>query len=169
MANKGGRPRLDSDTRARQITLSGRHLDMVDVAIEVAQGMAPGLIADVAEAPGATLDERTGHALAKRRREFIGALIEKHCSLEALFPTEVKVIAPMLALGPLGALEEAAAEVIEWQKAEGARLTDTAPIPVTAAIHHCQMERLKREDPDAFAEAMDRARRELLARSAADE
>lgn len=158
---RSGRPRLDDNTAAKAISIQGKHLAMLDAAIAQRDGRTPEFIADVTAETGA-YDERTDRAIAKRRRDFLGELIERHCSTEALHPTEIRVVAPMRFFGTAKDMDAAVAEVLDWQRTEGARLTAEAPEPVQAAMRHAQLERLKREDPEGFAIAMDDLRRRML-------
>ena len=160
---KAGRPRLDEQTRAKEITIEARHLAFLDAAIERADGHNPDVIRDAAELAEGTFDERRKTVLAKRRRAFLGALIERTCSFEAMHPVAVRVVAPMIAAGPQADVDAAVAEVAEWQRTETARLTAEAPEPVQAAFRHAELERLKRTDPETFKAAMADLRSRLLA------
>ena len=169
MVNKGGRPHLDSQHAAHKISLQGKHLAMLDEAIMATQGASADFIAAVARAKGATLEARQGAVVARRRRQFLGDLIERHCSFEALHLVEVGVVAPMMALGPTAALAAASHEVEIWQKAQSERLTAEAPTPVRAAIQHNALERLKRDDPEAYANAVADVLARVKRESAGDE
>ena len=108
-----GRPPLASGDEAVPVTLTRRHVEMIDAATRFrlfADGVAPSAV--------------TSRMIAKGRREWIGRLVEK--ALTA--PVEVMVVAP--AVGSATELRQ----VAEWMEAESRRLTSEAPTSVRRAL-----------------------------------
>ena len=137
-----GRPSKDKDRRAAPVTIEARHLDMLDDAIMDSEGRAPDLS-----------NEDPPTVLAARRREFLGRLIEQRCSFEARHPVEVKITVPIFTVIRAGA-DVAKFEVNQWLDAETKRLTREAPAMVRDGFMRSKLERLRREDPEKYADAM---------------
>ena len=108
-----GRPPLASGDEAVPVTLTRRHVEMIDAATRfrlLADGVAPSAV--------------TSRMIAKGRREWIGQLVE-----EALTgPVEVRVVAP--SFGSATELRQTA----DWMEAESRRLTSEAPTSVRKAL-----------------------------------
>ena len=137
-----GRPSKDKDRRAAPVSIEARHLDMLDEAIMDSEGRAPGLS-----------DEDPPTVLAARRREFLGRLIEQRCSFEARHPVAVKIIAPIFTvISPH--TDVAKFEVNQWLDAETERLTREAPAPVRDGFLRSKLARLRRDDPEKYADTM---------------
>ena len=108
-----GRPTLASGDESIPITLTRRHVEMIDAATRfelLANGVAAAAV--------------TSRMIAKGRRKWIGHLVEKALT----GPVEVEVVAP--SFGSATELRQAA----DWMEAESRRLTSEAPTSVRRAL-----------------------------------
>ena len=168
-AKQGGRPRKAPGKEAVKVTLRAEHVAMIDDAIEARDGNLPDFIRDVANAKAETYDGRRQTVIAKRRREFLGELIEDHCSFEARHPVEIKVIAPLRIFGNAADVESAVAEVEAWQRAAAERLTAEAPESVKLALEWSALLRLGQKDPEALRRTLAGTLAAALAESESDD
>ena len=155
-----GRPAKDDANKAVAITIERRHLEMLDEAIlqrEMYSGGAIYAASDgyaLANRPGETYAERQESVEAAKRREFLGELIEKHCSFEARHPVRVKVHAPLLVEGTLAKGKATFKECGAWMAAQEERLNRERPEAIENAITHNSLQRLRRSDPAAYRDAL---------------
>ena len=138
-----GRPNKDKDRRAAPVSIEARHLDMLDDAIMDSEGRAPGLS-----------NEDPPTVIAARRREFLGRLIEQRCSFEARHPVAVQIIVPMYTVIRASDADVSKFEAIQWLDAETERLTREAPAMVRDGFLRSKLARLRREDPEKYADAI---------------
>ena len=151
MTGKRGRPEVSTTKKARQITLRAEHIAMLDDAIE--ERYRGEDAAAALQDPDGEIEGRMT-LIAKRRREFLGELIEEHCSFDARHPVEIEVIAPARCFGDADDVASAAAEVEAWRKDAAARLAEEAPEAVRLALEWAALLRLGRKDPAAMRRAL---------------
>ena len=116
------RPRIAKGAEAVQVTVTARARDLID---EVLRNEWAALL-DRGELPTITPE----HYIAKHRRARISELIEERYGPEGKYRTTVTVQVPL----PDRMSDAETREVREWSEQLLARLNDTLPSPVRAAI-----------------------------------
>ena len=133
---KPGRPSKAAAERVVKIGIAARHLRMIDEAIYKLEAGSPAFIEETDGRAGLGLDDpKTAEAVAARRRQFLGRLIERRCSFEALNQTCVRIVAPLLSIGDEEMVVASFRDAAEWMAYEEVRLTAEAPAAVQAALH----------------------------------
>ena len=166
MTGKRGRPEVSPQRKARQITLRAEHIAMLDDAIEE-RYRGDDAVAALRD-PDAEIEGRKTQ-IGKRRREFLGELIERHCSFEARHPVEIEVHAPVRLFGSADDMASAASEVEAWRKNAAARLAEEAPEVVRLTLEWGALLRLGRKDPAAMRRALATTLAQAAAKGADDE